>query len=90
MEHEDDFLDISLLGQSVLAFPFNTACCERDFSVMKHIKTDWRANLDPDTLTMLMKVEIEGKATTEFEPERAVVHWWNKGQRARRPNFMDK
>lgn len=78
--------NICILGALVMCLPMNTACCERSFSIMKKIKTDWRASLSPSTLSGLMRVSIEGAKVNDFDLQPVVNKWWHKGERARRPN----
>ena len=66
----------------------STACCERGFSCMNRIKTQYRSRLDTVALDSLLRIGVEGVASTEFEPQRAIALWWNPGERARRPDFV--
>ena len=86
MQHSERFPNICMLGGVVQCLPMNTACCERAFSHMKQIKSDWRSRLGPSTLSMLLRICLEGKNLDQYQPERDVAHWWSKGDRARRPN----
>jgi len=88
-ENAERFANISLLAEIALCLPMNTACCERSFSAMKKIKSDWRSCLHPTTLSTLMRISIEGPACKNFDPEPAVNNFWESGKRARRPNLMD-
>jgi hypothetical protein len=54
---------------------------------MARIKSDWRANLNPDMLNYLMAISIAGPAPKDYNASRAAVLWWHGGQRARRPEF---
>lgn len=57
-------------------YPLSTACCDRGFSTMKKIKTDWRCRLATETLDDLMRVKISGSATVrDFEPRPVVNRW---------------
>ena len=38
----------------------NTAACERGFSTMKRVKSDWHCTLGTYTIDMLMRVKMEG------------------------------
>lgn len=71
----------------ILALPISTATCERGFSAVKRIKSDWRASLTTETMNHLLCVSIEGPTLEAYDAERAVQLWWTRGQRARRPNF---
>ena len=88
-EHTERFPNLCLIAETIFVYPLNTACCERGFSVMKKIKNDWRASLDPETLCMLLRIALDGVSLKQFQPRFAVEHWWFKGQRSRRPNIKD-
>lgn len=90
-EQQERFRNVCLLAEIVLCFPLNTACCEWGFSVMKKIKHDWRASLDPTTLATLLKIALDGPPLADADPmlQRALDHWWFQGQRTRRPNFVE-
>ncbi|CAH3153396.1 unnamed protein product [Porites lobata] len=67
-------------------YPLANASCERGFSTMKRVKSDWRCILGNDTMDMLMRVKIEGpKKQADYHPRAAVNRWWMSGQRQRRP-----
>ncbi|CAH3162510.1 unnamed protein product [Porites lobata] len=67
-------------------YPLANASCERGFSTMKRVKSDWRCTLGNDTMDMLMRVKIEGpKKQADYHPRAAVNRWWMSGQRQRRP-----
>ena len=62
----------------------STACCERGFSAVKRIKSDWRASLLTATLNNLLFVSQNGPDEDEYDPLPAVLHWWNDSERPRR------
>jgi len=51
-ELRDRFQNLLLLFEILLSFPLSSAACERGFSAMKRIKSDWRSSLGPDMLRM--------------------------------------
>ena len=55
----------------ILTFPASTSECERGFSGMKRVKSDWRARLNTSTLSDLLLVLLEGPSIDDFEPLRA-------------------
>ena len=65
------------------------ACCERGFSVMGKIKSDWRSCLSVEVLDCLMRIRIEGPTVAEFDPQPGLNFWWSSGSRMRRPTFND-
>ena len=55
--------------------PHNSSECERGFSGMKRVKTDWRASLKTSTLSDLMLVLLEGPSIDDFNPLRPCQLW---------------
>ena len=87
--YSDRFCNILMLVEILLILPLSTACCERGFSHMGKIKSDWRSCLSVDMLDCLMRVSTEGPSVSDFDPHPALKGWWNSGPRARCPNFND-
>ena len=73
------------LFEVFLVMPVSTAVCERGFSTMKQIKSDWRASLSTESLQRLMFLSMEGPSV--LEAEEVVDQWWSGGKRAKRPGF---
>ncbi|KAK6191936.1 hypothetical protein SNE40_003508 [Patella caerulea] len=69
-------------------FPLSNASCERGFSTMKRIKSDWRCRLSNSTVDMLMRIDLEGPPLNDFNPRPFVNKWWLNGQRSKRPNSV--
>ncbi|KAG1673328.1 Multidrug resistance-associated protein 4 [Nymphon striatum] len=69
--HRARFPNMSLIGELVLVLPLNAACCERGFSQMKIIKSDWRSSMTPKTLDSLMRIVIDGPDIDTFDPSRS-------------------
>ena len=57
---------MSKLAQAVLLIPHSNACCERTFSHVRKIRTDYRANMSKDTLAATCVLK-EGMAGSCFE-----------------------
>ncbi|KAH3859519.1 hypothetical protein DPMN_102336 [Dreissena polymorpha] len=79
-----------MLVEIILVVPTSSAICERGFSAMARIKSDWRASLQPDMLNRLMAISISGPAVGEYNCTRALNLWYTGGQRQRRPVFDDE
>ncbi|WAR09929.1 ZN862-like protein [Mya arenaria] len=79
--------NIAHLIEVILTLPMSSAVCERGFSAVKRIKSDWRACLNTETLDNLLCVSLEGPSLERFNATRAAHLWWTRGQRQRRPNF---
>ncbi|XP_045921378.1 zinc finger protein 862-like [Micropterus dolomieu] len=87
--HQHSCPDLLALVDLVLSFPASTAECERGFSTMKQVKTDWRSNLKSDTLSDLLIVQLSSPEIKEYDPSKAVMLWHQNSVRSRRPEFMD-
>ena len=87
-DYTERFCNILMLIEILLVLPVSTACCEKGFSCMSRIKTQYRSRLDPVTLDSLLRNGIDGVSSADFEPERAIALWWNTAQRTRRPEFV--
>ena len=59
--------------------------CERGFSHMKVVKSDWRSRLTNLALTSLMRIILDGPTIEEFHPETSINLWLNASV-GRRPN----
>jgi hypothetical protein len=83
----DHFKNLLLLIEVVLVIPVSSAVCERGFSCVKRIKSDWRSRLTTEMMNHLLTVSIEGPVLEDYNAERAVQLWYSGGQRRRRPRF---
>lgn len=77
-----------MLVEMMLELPLATACCERGFSTLKRIKSDWRSLLGTDTLDHLMRISADGPDLESYNAAHALQHWWDKGDQKRRPEFQ--
>ena len=85
----DQFPHIQVIVEIMLVFPMSTSCCERGFSCMKRIKSDWRGSLSNSMLNCLLRISLHGPEVEDFSAEKAVEKWWQSSQRTRRPMFSD-
>jgi len=85
--NDDRFENILKVVNVVLCLPMSSSICERGFSTLKRIKTDWRSRLTTDMMNHLLSIAIEGPSLDDYVAERAVQLWWRGGQRQRRPMF---
>lgn len=75
-----------LLVDLLLTIPAHSAECERGFSLLKTIKTDWRNKLSDSAVTDLIRIALESADIKLFNPDTS-IHAWNKRSiRGRRPN----
>ncbi|WAR30072.1 LOW QUALITY PROTEIN: ZN862-like protein [Mya arenaria] len=86
-QDKGDFNDILKIIHLTSVLPLFNASCERAFSTLKMIKSDWRCCLDTDTLDTLMKIKIADVPLKEFDPRPAVYRWWHTGERQKRPTI---
>ncbi|XP_070559090.1 zinc finger protein 862-like isoform X2 [Ptychodera flava] len=87
-EQNPRLTNILKLIEIVLVLPTSTAICERGFSTLKRIKSDWRSRLTTAMMNHLLWISIEAPSLQEYNAERAVHLWWSKAQRQRRPQFV--
>ena len=81
----------NLLGiiQLILALPVHSADCERGFSVMKKVKTDWRASLQEQGLNDNLRVVLLTAEIESFQAMPAIQHWNASGVLAKRPDIAE-
>lgn len=84
------FSNILVLIEIILCIPVSSAVCERGFSAMARIKSDWRASLTHEMLNYLMAISIHGPAVEQYNCEHALELWFRGGDRARRPVFTNQ
>ena len=82
--------NILALVDYILTLPASSAICERGFSKMKQIKSDFRSRMSSSTLTMLMRIILATPCIEEFDPVPAISLWDNGtvSGRARRPDTL--
>ena len=81
-----EFRNIAWLVKIVLLIPIDTSECERGFSLMGRIKSDWRAALNTETMCALIRIALHGPAVNDFNPNHPIDLWYRAGQRRRRPD----
>ena len=80
---QNKFRCLGVLVEVYLTMAVSTAVCERGFSCMKRVQSDWRSSLRAVQLSHLMYVLLKGPSLASFEPLENCV--W-RGERAYRPN----
>ncbi|XP_077991530.1 zinc finger protein 862-like [Glandiceps talaboti] len=83
-----EYSNVLSLLKVVLLIPIHTSECERGFSLMGRIKTDWRAALNTQTMCQLMRIVLHRPTMEDFDPRNAIEMWYNRGQRMRRPDIQ--
>ncbi|XP_006813468.1 zinc finger protein 862-like [Saccoglossus kowalevskii] len=73
----EEFVNILTLVKIVLLIPIHTSECERGFSIMGKIKTDWRSSLTTEKLNELLRIKLLGQPLHKFNPQPAIMTWWN-------------
>ena len=58
-----------------LSIPAHSSECERGFSLMKLVKTDWRNCLTDDAFTDLIQINLHCADIKEFNPDQAIDLW---------------
>ena len=87
-QDKGDYRDILKIIHLTSVLPLANASCERAFSTMKRIKSDWRCRLGSEVLDILMRIKIADVQLRAFDPKPAVTRWWLSGQRQKRPNTL--
>ncbi|CAH1264085.1 ZNF862 [Branchiostoma lanceolatum] len=85
----NQFSHMKVLVEMYLVIPMNSSCCERGFSSMKRIKSDWRSSLGNEMLNNLLQISIHGTTVDDYDPEAAIHKWYHGGMRMRRPELLD-
>ena len=83
-QDKGDYRDILKSIHLTSVLPLANASCERAFSTMKRIKSDWRCRLGSEVLDILMRIKIADVRFRAFDPKPAVTRWWLSGQRQKR------
>ena len=73
--HGNQFPNLLDLIDLILTIQASTADCEREFSTMKRIKSDWRASLGTSTLSDLMCGLLESCDINTYDPSSACGLW---------------
>ena len=76
--------NILMLVEISLVVALSSSVCERGFSTIKRVKSDWRAGLTTEMLDNLLMICIEGPDFEAYDAARAFNRWFNGGQRRRR------
>lgn len=82
--------DVLDLVDALLTIPATTADCERGFSVMKQVKSDWRSCLKGETPSDFLKTQLCSPDIKDFDPIKAIDIWHADSLRSRRPDFVHK
>lgn len=89
---DPDELDLShvlMVVEICLAMAVSSSCCERGFSCMGRLRSEYRNSLDVKTVDMLMNVCLNGPSPEDFTAEKAVLHWGQTSQRMQRLSLKD-
>ena len=57
----------------LLSIPAHSSECERCFSLLKIIKSDWRNGLVDEAVTALIRIYLHSPGIKEFKPD-PVIH----------------
>ena len=78
--------NILKLFDLILTLPASSAVCERGFSAMKILKTEYRNRLGSKTMTTLLTVQIHSPEISQFDPVPSIIRWFTP---TRRPSVME-
>ncbi|XP_078810615.1 zinc finger protein 862-like [Oryzias latipes] len=76
---------LAILMEIYVVMSVSTAMCERGFSCMKRVKSDWRSSLTTIQVNRLMYISLEGPTCDKFVALNSVNYWW--GAAVRKPGF---
>ena len=76
-ELTERFYNINKVAEIFIVLPMSTSVCERGFSALKRVKTDWRNKLQLLMMNCLLYSVIEGPEFDKFDPEPSFNAWWN-------------
>ena len=79
------FPNILPIFDLVLSLPAGSSVCERGFSAMKTIKSQYRNRLAASKVSDLMVVKMHSPDIQSFEPAKAIDRWNHSSKRPRRP-----
>ena len=77
------FQNFLSLIKIMMTVSMSTAVVERGFSHMNLVKSSTRTLLGNDVLNNLLEIKLNGPSIKDFDPEPAIIHWLDDGQRKR-------
>ncbi|KAG1664758.1 Flotillin-1 [Nymphon striatum] len=81
----EDYSNILSLVDLILSLPVQSAECERVFSNMKLVKSDWRSVLKSKNLSDQLMVILATNDIDQYDPLSAIRLWNSAGSKPRRP-----
>ena len=69
---------LSLINNMLTVSP-TTAECERGFSLMNELKTQYRTSMKQDSLSSLMRIKVDGPEFEAFSPADSLNQWLESG-----------
>ena len=82
---KEEYANFLALMDLLLTLPSTSVVCERGFSQMKHIKTDWRNRLGSATLCDLLRIIMHAPDLDNFDPIDAIHLWYQGASKKRQP-----
>ena len=89
--HNLDLSQVLMIVEICLVMAVSSSCCERGFSCMGRLNSEYRNSLNVETVNMLMDICLNGPTPEEFIADKAVLHWFQdaSANASRRPNLKD-
>ena len=78
LNHADDFPNFLRIADWGLAIFLSAADCERDFNLLKLVKSVRRNRLSNQTLEQIMVIKINGPSCEDFLFDDALAAWQEK------------
>ncbi|XP_040177111.1 zinc finger protein 862-like [Rana temporaria] len=83
LSNTDRFPVLGNLLSIVSVLPVSTACCERGFSLMNLVKNKFRSLMQQESLGDLLMTNMNGPSVKDFDPVKAIDHWYSNCKRTR-------
>ena len=79
-----EYRNILALVDIALTVPASNAQCERGFSYLKMIKSDWRSTLTVSSVNDIMRIVLHSDPIGSYDPTAAIALWLKSGVKPRR------
>ena len=82
--HSNEFSQVLMIVERCLTMAVSSSCSERGFSCLSRLKAEFRNSLKVQTVDHLLNICLNGPSPEQFVAEKAIIHWLQDTQRARR------
>ena len=71
-------------GLGLNTVPASNAQCERGFSQLKIVKSDWHSSLTVTAVTDILHIVLQTSNVGDYDPEDAILMWLKGGKRSKK------